>query len=71
MEPVSFRIINGTNIIIENEKKFEKLCASFYEAGMQDAKSLSMYDFRIRMEYFDDKAEQLKSKTTSNADQQI
>ncbi|GGG97299.1 hypothetical protein [Pedobacter zeae] len=66
MKPVRFRIENGTNVIIENEKKFEKLCASLSEAGMQDARNLSMYDFRIRMEYFEDKAENLKQK--KNAD---
>jgi len=68
MKPVAFRIQNGTNIIIDNEKKFEKLCASLNEAGMHDARELSMYDFRIRMEYFEDKAASL-NKTNNNADQ--
>lgn len=68
MKPVQFRIQNGTNIIIDNEKSFEKLCASLNEAGMHDARNLSMYDFRIRMEYFEDKAVSLDKKK-SNADQ--
>lgn len=67
MKPVAFRIQNGTNIIIDNEKKFEKICASLNEAGMHEARELSMYDFRIRMEYFEDKAASLK-KTTNDAD---
>lgn len=66
MKPIKFRIDNGTNIIIDNEKKFEKLCASLNEAGMHGARDLTMYDFRIRMEYFEDKADNLKQN--SNAD---
>lgn len=60
MKPEQFRIKDGTNVIIDTEKKFEKLCASMAECGIPAARELSMYDFRIRMEYLDDKSEKLK-----------
>lgn len=60
LKPTVFRLIGGTNIVVDTEKKFEKLCTSMAEAGISNARELNMFDFRIKMEYFEDKAEKQK-----------
>lgn len=68
MSPVNFRTVNETNLILEREKGFEKLCASMFEAGMQNSRELSMYDFRIRLEYFRERSDEFKNKHNNHAD---
>ena len=39
---------------------FGKLCAHLEDAGVANAKNLSIYEFHIRMDFFDEKARRAK-----------
>ena len=55
MTPKNFDPFDSGNDIIKHDKEFEAMCSSMEEAGMNEAKNLTVFEFYSRIEYFEKK----------------
>ncbi len=61
-KPNTFDPRDENCVTIEADKSFEEVCASMEDNGIQNVKSLSCYEWYAKIQYFEKKAEALKSK---------
>lgn len=55
MSPSDFRTGSPDSILVEIDRSMERAIASLQEAGIHDAKNLTVYEFQERVEYFKSK----------------
>lgn len=64
-KPLIFRADSTDNVLKQLEKGFNKTCSYLEENGFLNPNELSMYDFRIKMEYVEEKIKIMKAKSQS------
>ncbi len=62
--PKDFRVANADNILKDMDIAFEDVCAAMEEAGVNNPKKLSVFEFNQRIEYFNKKKS--KNNTAKN-----
>ena len=65
LKPLQFMIRNGSNVVIDRQKEFDRGCMSIKEMGIDNAREMTMYEFRILLETQQDKAEKQKNHGTT------
>lgn len=55
IQPKNFDPFNPGNDLMKHEKDFESVCSSLEEAGIKDAKRMTVFEFYSRLEYFEKK----------------
>ena len=59
-EPKDFGSRSTNNAVRYVELSFEKLCTSMEEAGINNPKGLTVFEFYAKLDYFEDKKKQIK-----------
>lgn len=62
-KPLVFRSDSTDNVLKDLEKGFNTTCAYLEENGFNNPSELTMYDFRIKREYIEEKIKILKAKS--------
>lgn len=53
--PQDFSAKSANNAVNQIDLSFSKLCASLEDAGVQNPRDLSVYDFNVRLDFYYDK----------------
>jgi hypothetical protein len=61
-KPHVFNPFDENCVLIQNEKSFEDVCNSMEDNGIQNVKSLTVFEFYGKLVFLEKKAEKLKSK---------
>jgi hypothetical protein len=61
-KPQVFNPFDENCILIQNDKSFEEVCNSMEDNGIQNVKSLTVFEFYSKLIFLEKKAEKMKSK---------
>jgi len=53
--PNNFSISSDENVMLQMDLSFAKLCTSLEEAGIASPRLLSVFDFNVKINYFEEK----------------
>lgn len=66
MMPKNFDPEDARNVVINQERNFEKICAVLEDVGVTNPAKLSVYKFYSRIEYYKNKPTQKKGSDKEN-----
>lgn len=64
-KPLIFRTEDNDNYPVNAEKQFDKSLAILEDNGFKVDKNISMYDYRVKLEYLEEKIKLSKSKNAN------
>lgn len=50
------------NLFLQMDLSFSRLCTSMEEAGVQNPNKLTVFDFNVRLDYFEEKNKKARQK---------
>lgn len=61
LRPKNFNPFDSNNDLLLHEKEFEAICSGMEEAGIQNAKNMTVFEFYSRVEHFEKRNKQSKN----------
>lgn len=57
-KPKCFEAGNTSNVLVESDNSFERVCMMLQENGVVDPKNLTEFEFYARLKYFEERHKQ-------------